>query len=76
MKRCPQCGSGAERKNLAAGIAADIAGFGAGIFGTLFGGPAGGRITQRTVSKELCENAEYQCTNPKCGYFWTEKREV
>ena len=76
MKRCPKCGSGAERKNLAGGIAADVVGFGAGVIGSLFGGPAGGRIVQKNVSGSLCEYAEYQCTNPRCNHKWKEKRDV
>ena len=72
MKRCPECGSGAERTNIGEEVFADIMGFGAGLVGSVFG-PAAARNAQKQVTENICEYKRYKCTNPKCNHEWSEK---
>ena len=71
MKKCPKCGSGAQRTNLSNEIFANIIGFGAGVLATPFG-PSFGPAAYSSVKKNICDCKRFKCTNPKCNHEWYE----
>lgn len=72
MKKCPKCGSGAERKNRAEGIAAGAVGYLAGFAAGIFGGAPLGNQVRKNVSESICDSKDYKCTNPQCGHEWSD----
>lgn len=77
MKRCPECGSGAELINgveyYASQTGAIAVGLGAGLLASVFSPNHGGHVANE-VRKNLTDNThkKYRCTNPKCKHEWAE----
>lgn len=71
MKKCPKCGSGAQRTNLGEEIFANVIGFGAGVLAAPFGTHLGA-AAYNSVRKNFFTSKHFKCTNPKCNHEWAE----
>lgn len=71
MKRCPKCGSGAQRVNIAKGVFATTVGMGGGLLYSLVNRNGAGKIANE-IRKNLCPQIKYKCTNPACNHEWSE----